>query len=54
MGHCQGNPSNYSCETRIKNIIQREKGYKNVGKRQWPGSSLLTQRWFSKLINKSS
>lgn len=53
MGHCQASPDNYNCETRIKDIIQRETGQKNIGKRQWPGSSLLSHRWFLKVSKKS-
>ena len=47
MGHCQGNPDNYDCEKRVADIIAREKRIPSdsVGKRPWPASSMLPQRW---------
>lgn len=48
IGHCQGDPHNYNCEERVRNIIEKETGLENIGIRQWPASSLLPQRWLSK------
>jgi L-2-hydroxyglutarate oxidase LhgO len=49
MGHCQGNPGNYNCEARVAAIIARETGLgvSRVGRRPWPGTSMLPQRWLS-------
>lgn len=48
MGHCQGDPENYDCETRVAEIIARETGLSldQVGRRPWPGSSMMKQRLF--------
>eukprot|EP00051_Salpingoeca_urceolata_P017468 m.237990 g.237990 ORF g.237990 m.237990 type:complete len:598 (-) comp18962_c0_seq7:124-1917(-) len=45
MGHCQGE----YCESRVAKIIARETklAEKNVGRRPWPASSLLPQRWLT-------
>ncbi|GKY99772.1 hypothetical protein MPSEU_000931200 [Mayamaea pseudoterrestris] len=47
MGHCQGDPDNYNCEGRVRAIIARENGVPVdlVGKRPWPATSSLTERW---------
>ena len=54
MGHCQADVENYNCEARVAAIIAREtsKGiYKkpvpieSVGRRPWPATSTLPQRW---------
>jgi len=47
MGHCQGDPANYDCECRVANIIARETGLpvNAVGRRPWPATSLLKERW---------
>lgn len=47
MGHCQGDPCNYDCETRVAAIIARETGLplSAVGRRPWPATSLLPSRW---------
>merc|ERR1719240_1986001 len=47
MGHCQGDPENYDCETRVANIIARETGLplSAVGRRPWPATSMLPGRW---------
>ena len=47
MGHCQGDPSNYNCEARVRAIIARENGVsiEQIGGRPWPATSTLTQRW---------
>ncbi len=47
MGHCQGDPGNYDCESRVAAIIARETKtpLHLVGKRPWPASSLLSKRW---------
>ena len=46
MGHCQGDPNNYDCETRAAAIIARETGLplNEVGRRPWPASSMLKER----------
>ena len=48
MGGCQGKPGNYNCEERVAAIVARELGVKaqDVGRRPWPGSSILASRWF--------
>lgn len=48
MGHCQGDPENYDCESRVAEIIARETGLplELVGRRPWPGSSMMKQRTF--------
>jgi len=50
MGHCQGDPSNYDCESRVAAIIARETGLplSAVGRRPWPATSMLPSRWPSK------
>ncbi|KAK3259835.1 hypothetical protein CYMTET_31189 [Cymbomonas tetramitiformis] len=49
MGHCQADPDNLtpSCEERVAQIIARETKIKQdkVGRRPWPATSLLPQRW---------
>mmetsp|Transcript_8752 Transcript_8752/g.16292 ORF Transcript_8752/g.16292 Transcript_8752/m.16292 type:complete len:668 (+) Transcript_8752:55-2058(+) len=49
MGHCQGDPENYDCETRVAAIIARETGLSSaaVGRRPWPATSMLPGRWLS-------
>lgn len=49
MGHCQASPGNYNCEARVAAIIARETGIPvaKVGRRPWPGTSLLPHRWLS-------
>lgn len=49
MGSCQGNTGNYDCEHRVASIIARETGlpYEQVGRRPWPGTSTLWNRWMS-------
>jgi len=48
MGYCQGDPCNYECEARVAVIMARELGCRKeeVGRRPWPASSLLRQRFF--------
>lgn len=45
MGHCQGK----YCEPRVTRIIARETGQSedSVGRRPWPASSILPQRWLA-------
>mmetsp|Transcript_4031 Transcript_4031/g.7752 ORF Transcript_4031/g.7752 Transcript_4031/m.7752 type:complete len:614 (+) Transcript_4031:55-1896(+) len=45
MGHCQGE----YCEPRVAKLIAREKRMAagSVGRRPWPASSLLPQRWLT-------
>ena len=47
MGHCQGDPNNYDCESRVAAIMARELGcsIEEIGRRPWPASSMLSQRW---------
>ncbi|GMH78834.1 hypothetical protein TrST_g8155 [Triparma strigata] len=48
MGHCQGDAENYNCECRVADIIARENGYgkkEEIGRRPWPATSTLPQRW---------
>jgi len=47
MGHCQGDPENYDCESRVAAIIARETGLplSAVGRRPWPATSMLPSRW---------
>jgi glycerol-3-phosphate dehydrogenase len=47
MGHCQGDPDNYCCEARVRGIIARENEVPmdQVGRRPWPATSTLTERW---------
>ncbi|GMH76405.1 hypothetical protein TL16_g07070 [Triparma laevis f. inornata] len=48
MGHCQGDAENYNCECRVADVIARENGYgkkEEVGRRPWPATSTLPQRW---------
>lgn len=49
MGHCQGNPDNYDCEARVREIIARETKLQEaaVGGRPWPATSFLPQRWLT-------
>lgn len=49
MGHCQGDPSNYDCETRVAMIIARELGCSvdEIPRRQFPASSMLPRRWIT-------
>ena len=49
MGHCQADPDNIDCEKHVAQIIAREKGIKEnqVGRRPWPATSLLKQRWLT-------
>jgi L-2-hydroxyglutarate oxidase LhgO len=55
MGHCQGDPANYDCETRVANIIARETGLppSAVGRRPWPATSMLPGRWPSNVQKKA-
>lgn len=47
MGHCQADSENYNCECRVTDIIARETGLPAtvVGRRPWPATSTLPQRW---------
>ena len=47
MGSCQARHDNYNCEGRVRAIIARENGVpvELVGKRPWPATSTLTERW---------
>jgi len=47
MGHCQGDPRKYNCEARVRAIIARETGtpMRFVGRRPWPATSTLSERW---------
>jgi glycerol-3-phosphate dehydrogenase len=49
MGHCQGDDANYGCESRVRAIIARENGVplNQVGRRPWPATSTLPQRWMN-------
>ena len=49
MGHCQGEKENYNCECRVADIIARETGLPPaaVGRRPWPATSSLPQRWLT-------
>ena len=49
MGHCQADPDNYCCESRVKAIVARENGVpiSHIGGRPWPATSTLPQRWLS-------
>lgn len=49
MGHCQGEADNYNCECRVADIIARETGLsaEAVGRRPWPATSSLPQRWLT-------
>jgi len=48
MGHCQAGEHPH-CEQRVAEIIAREKKIKlaTVGRRPWPATSLLPQRWIT-------
>jgi glycerol-3-phosphate dehydrogenase len=50
MGRCQADPKNYNCEVRIAEIIARERKIplEHVGRRPWPGTSILPRRWLKK------
>jgi glycerol-3-phosphate dehydrogenase len=45
----QGDPDNYNCECRVAEIISRELNVpiELVGRRPWPATSTLKQRWLS-------
>eukprot|EP00947_MAST-08B_sp_MAST-8B-sp1_P001930 g1930.t1 len=49
MGHCQGDPQNYDCESRIAAIIADEldmpQTTRGVGRRPWPATTTLKGRW---------
>ncbi len=47
MGHCQADVDNYNCECRVADIIARELNLPPaaVGRRPWPATSTLPQRW---------
>jgi hypothetical protein len=49
MGHCQGDAENYNCECRVADIIARETKLPAaaVGRRPWPATSTLPQRWLN-------
>jgi glycerol-3-phosphate dehydrogenase len=49
MGYCQGDPENYDCECRVADIIARELHVapESVGRRPWPATTTLPQRWIS-------
>lgn len=49
MGHCQGDAENYNCECRVAEIIARElkTPVEQVGRRPWPATSTLKQRWLT-------
>lgn len=49
MGHCQGDAENYNCECRVAEIIARELSVPvaSVGRRPWPATSTLQQRWLT-------
>lgn len=49
MGHCQGDDCNYQCEARVAAIIARETKLpvEAVGRRPWPATTNLPQRWLS-------
>ena len=49
MGHCQGDVSNYNCESRVRAIIARETRVpiEEVGGRPWPATSTLKSRWIN-------
>merc|ERR1719330_825239 len=55
MGHCQGDPKNYDCESRVAAIIAREPGLplSAVGRRPWPATSMLPGRWPSEAQKKA-
>ncbi len=49
MGHCQSEEANYNCECRVAEIIARETELpvEAVGRRPWPATSTLPQRWLT-------
>ncbi len=49
MGHCQADIANCNCELHVANIISKVKNVKlqKVGRRPWPATSLLKQRWLN-------
>mmetsp|Transcript_58306 Transcript_58306/g.104073 ORF Transcript_58306/g.104073 Transcript_58306/m.104073 type:complete len:231 (-) Transcript_58306:682-1374(-) len=49
MGHCQAETDNYNCECRVAAIIARENQMlvDGVGRRPWPATSSLPQRWMN-------
>jgi glycerol-3-phosphate dehydrogenase len=49
MGHCQGDAANYNCECRVAEIVARELALpvEAVGRRPWPATSTLPQRWLT-------
>ena len=49
MGYCQADVKNCNCELFVAHIIAAKKGkaVKAVGRRPWPATSLLKQRWLN-------
>eukprot|EP00485_Elphidium_margaritaceum_P004617 CAMPEP_0202708488 /NCGR_PEP_ID=MMETSP1385-20130828/20681_1 /ASSEMBLY_ACC=CAM_ASM_000861 /TAXON_ID=933848 /ORGANISM="Elphidium margaritaceum" /LENGTH=716 /DNA_ID=CAMNT_0049367473 /DNA_START=13 /DNA_END=2163 /DNA_ORIENTATION=- len=49
MGGCQAQPSNCNCELYVAKLIALEKkrNVDQVGRRPWPATSILKQRWLS-------
>lgn len=49
MGHCQAEYENYNCEGRVAALLARELGVsaEGVGRRPWPATSTLPQRWLT-------
>ena len=49
MGHCQSETENYDCECRVAHIVARELNMpvEAVGRRPWPATSTLGQRWIN-------
>ena len=49
MGHCQGDPSNFACEAKVRAIVARGRARgRDVGTRPWPAELLrLPRRWLT-------
>ena len=49
MGYCQADPNNFNCEQHVASIIGKIKkiNINNVGRRPWPATSILKQRWLN-------
>ena len=50
MGSCQAKSENYNCEARVAEIIARELALPEeaIGRRPWPATSSLPERWLDK------
>jgi len=49
MGHCQADPNNCDCENYVAKLIaiKTQQPLSKVGRRPWPATSLLKQRWMT-------